>query len=220
MNIDYRSLFFENWQIKLVSLVLAVFLWFYVTSTGQTEIAMSVPLELRNVPQGMVVVGNVASKVEVRFQGQDRPLREIATSRRVAATIDLSQAREGENRIHITPDDIRRPSGVLVTHIAPYEITVRLERLVQKRVRLRPVLVGYPATGYRLAGTTVSPPWITIEGPASVVRTFSHLQTMPIDISGQTGDVTVEPRIDYRGKPVKVLEQGIRVTVDLKKERP
>ena len=35
-DIDYRSLFLENWGIKLFSLGLAITLWFYVTSKGRT----------------------------------------------------------------------------------------------------------------------------------------------------------------------------------------
>ncbi len=42
-----------------------------------------------------------------------------------------------------------------------------------------------------------------MEGPASVMDKLESLQTMPIDIQGATGDVTVEPKIDYQGMQVK-----------------
>jgi YbbR domain-containing protein len=217
---DLRRIFLENWPIKLASLLLAVSLWFYVTSKGKTEMSLTVPLELRNIPQGMAVVGDVPGAVEARFQGQERALRDIAAGKKVVGAIDLSLVKEGENIIRISPDDIRKPSGVTVTHIAPYEITVKLDRIVRRTIRLRPVLSGKPAAGYRLVSVSVSPPRLTLEGPLSSLGTLTALRTMPIDIKGMKEPVTVAPRIDYRGSPVKVVEPDVYITIGIQKERP
>ena len=220
MTMDLRRIFLENWPIKLASMVLAVSLWFYVTSKGKTEVSLTVPLELRNIPQEMAVVGDVPGTVEARFQGQERALREIATGKKVIGSIDLSLGREGENIIRISPDDIRKPSGVTVTHLSPYEITVKLDRIVRRTISLKPIVTGTPAAGYRLGNVSVSPPKITLEGPQASVGLLSALRTMPIDITGMNETVTVEPRIDFRGRPVKVIEQDIRIHITIRKERP
>jgi len=217
---DIRRLIAENWPTKLASLVLAVTLWFYVTSKGKTEVTLTVPLVLRNAPQGMAVVGDVPGKIEVRLQGQERALRDTSTTKQVFGSLDLTQAREGENRLRLSPDDIRKPAGVAVTYLAPAEVDVRLERVVQRSLRLQAVVQGRPAPGYRFRGAAVKPSRLTLEGPSSVVRAFLTLQTQPIDIEGANGPLTVEPRIDYQGKPVKILEQDISVTVIIEKERP
>lgn len=217
---DLRRIFLENWPIKLASLVLAVSLWFYVTSKGKTEMSLTVPIELRNIPQEMAVVGDVPGAVEARFQGQERALREIAAGKKMVGAVDLSLAKEGENIIRISPDDIRRPSGVLVTHLSPYEIIVKLDRIVRKTIRLKPVINGTPAAGYRIGNVSVSPPKITLEGPLGSIGALTTLQTMPIDITGMKEPVTVDPRIDYRGRPVKIIEQDIRIHIGIQKERP
>ena len=41
-----------------------------------------------------------------------------------------------------------------------------------------------------------------------------------VDIAGMKEPSTVEPRIDYRGKPVKIIEQDIHVQIGIQKERP
>ncbi len=217
---DLRRILLDNWPIKLASLLLAVTLWFYVTSKGKSELSLTVPLELRNVPQGMAVVGDVPAVIEVRLQGQERALRDISSFKKVLGTVDLSRTREGLNRIHLSPDDIRRPAGVAVTYLAPMEIEVRLEKLLQKTFRLKPVVQGRPAPGYRLVSVTVKPPRITLEGPAGVIQQFSALQTMPIDITDLKDQTTVTPRIDYQGRTVRVLEPEISVTVNIQKEHP
>ena len=215
-----RSIFLENWPIKLASLVLAVTLWFYVTSKGKTEVSLTAPLELRNIPQGMVVVGDVPGSLELRLQGQERALRDIAAGKKVVGTVDLGRGKQGENIIHLSPDDIRKPSGVLVTHLSPFEITVKLDRLDRKSLRLKPVLTGSPAPGYRVRSVSTTPPRVTLEGPAGVIGSFAVLRTLPVDVSGMRKSSTVEARIDFQGKPVKVLEQDIGVTITFQKEQP
>jgi YbbR domain-containing protein len=217
---DISRIFFENWPIKLASLILAVTLWFYVTSKGKTEMSITAPLELRNIPQGMVVVGDVPGSLELRLQGQERALRDIAAGKKVVGTVDLGRGKEGENIIHLSPDDIGKPSGVLVTHMNPFEIAVTLDRLDRKSIRLKPVLTGKPAPGYRVRDVSVNPLRVTLEGPAGVIGSFAVLQTLPIDVNGLRETTTVEPRIDFQGKPVKVLEEDIGVTITLQKERP
>jgi YbbR domain-containing protein len=196
MNI--RSIFLDNWGIKLVSLGLSLTLWFYVTSKGKTEMTITIPLELRNVPQDMVVVGDVTGSLEVRVQGQERVLRDISLGKKVVGILDLSMARIGENTVQISPDDIRRPTDVTITHISPSEISVKLEQLVRKTFRLRPVLHGAPASGHRLV---------------KITTVLDKLQTMPIDIQGAEETMTVEPKIDYQGQPVKLLENNISIRI-------
>jgi YbbR domain-containing protein len=216
---DYRKLLFDNWSIKLVSLGLSLTLWFYVTSKGKTEMTLTVPLELRNIPQGMTVVGDVPGSLEMRVQGQERVLRDISIGKKVIGILDLSMTKVGENTVRISPDDIRRPSGVTVTYMSLSETKVRLEPLVRKTLRLKPILHGAPATGYRLTGITVTPPKITVEGPENVISTLVILQTMPIDVQDTMESVTVEPKIDYQGQSVKILDKSIVVRVNIERVR-
>jgi YbbR domain-containing protein len=215
MNI--RTILLDNWGIKLVSLGLSLTLWFYVTSKGKTEMTLTVPLELRNIPQDMAVVGDVTGTLEVRFQGQERVLRDITTGKKVACIIDLSMTRVGENTVRISPDDIKRPAGVTVTHLSLSEVRVKLAPLVRKTFRLKPVLYGTPAAGYRLTRTTVTPPRVTVEGPENLMTVLGSLQTMPIDIQGAKETLTVEPKIDYQGQPMKLLEKNIAVRISIER---
>ncbi len=216
---DLRRVIFANWGIKLLSLALSLILWFYVTSKGKTEMTLTVPLELRNVPQNTAVVGDVVSSLEVRLQGQERALRDITIGKKVYGVLDLSSARLGENAVPVTPDDIRKPSDVSVTHMSLSGVKVVLEPLVRKTFRLSPVLRGAPAPGFRVARIGVSPPRITVEGPAGMMRSLTTLQTMPIDVQGAKESLTVEPKIDYQGRSVKILEKDIAVRITLERTR-
>ncbi len=212
-----RKLLVEHWSIKLLSLGLSLTLWFYVTSKGKTEMTLSVPLELRNIPQSLAIVGDVAGALDVRVQGQERVLRDITVGKKVFGVLDLSMTKAGENTVPISPDDIRRPSGVTVMHLSLSEVRVKLEPLMRRTVRLKPVLHGSPASGFRVAKVTVSPSKITVEGPSSIINTLDVLQTMPIDIQGAGDSMTVDPKIDYQGKSVKIIEKNIAVRIAMER---
>ena len=211
---NYQKFFIENWGLKLVSLMLALMLWVYVTSKGKAELTLTtVPIEFRNIPQDMVIVGEVAGTLEVRVQGQERDLRDITSGKKVTGILDLSRAIAGENLIRISPDDISRPARVAVTRISPFEVWVKLERLTRKSVRLKPRLRGAPADGYAFAGVSVKPQRITVEGPVDVLRELGSIETLPIDIEGSRENITIQPKIDYQGRPIKILEKDIMVKV-------
>jgi len=214
---NVRTMLFDNWGIKLVSLLLSLTLWFYVTSKGKTEMTLTVPLELRNIPQGMTVVGDVAGYLDVRVQGQERALRDISIGKKITAVLDLSLTRPGLNTVSLSPDDIRRPSGVAVTHLSLSEIRVKLEPLLRRTLRLRTLLHGNPAPGFRIIRTVVTPPRVTVEGPESVIAALTNLETMPIDVQGATETVTIEPKIDYQGQPVKLLDKNITVRITIER---
>lgn len=215
---NLRKLILENWSIKLLSLCLSLSLWFYVTSKGKTEITLTVPLELRNIPQNVAVVGDVTGSLEVRVQGQERALRDVASGKRVVGVLDLSLAKVGENIVRLSPDNILRPSGVAVAYLSPSEVKVKLEPLVRRAIRIEPVLRGTPAAGFRVKKISTSPSLITVEGPASMMNRLKDLQTLPIDIQGARADVTVEPKIDYKGMQVKIIEKNISVRVSLERK--
>jgi YbbR domain-containing protein len=214
---DVRKILLDNRSIKILSLGLSLALWFYVTSVGKTEVTLSVPVELRNIPPGMTVVGDVTGNLEVRIQGQERVIRDGTIIKKVVAVLDLSMSREGENMVRISPDDLKRPGGTIITHLSQTEVKVKLERIIRKTLRIEPVLRGMPAAGYRLISTTVTPQKIMIEGPASIMNMLHRLETMPIDIRRATESVTVEPKLDYQGKPVKAMGKNIIVRVHIKR---
>lgn len=217
---EIRTQLFDNWGIKLLALGLSLALWFYVTSKGKTEMTLTVPIELRNVPQNTAVIGDVPGSLEVRIQGQERVLRDISLGKKVVCVADLSLLKPGENTVRISPDDIRRPLDTTITYLSRTEFSVKLEPLVRKSFRLRPVLRGAPAPGYRVAKLSLRPMRITVEGPASVVQTLERLQTMPVDVRDARESMTVEPRVDYQGKQVAIIEKNITLQITIERTVP
>jgi YbbR domain-containing protein len=70
--------------------------------------------------------------------------------------------------------------------IAPNTVTatVAVER-VGRTVSIVPNIPGEPPEGYRVRDTSVSPPSVTIDGPAEVLSQLIVVSTTPIDLTGR-----------------------------------
>jgi hypothetical protein len=62
---------FENFGLKISAVLIAVFLWFFVTSRGQSEISLEAPIEFKDIPVDLGISSSSARPS--RFdQGQER----------------------------------------------------------------------------------------------------------------------------------------------------
>src|SRR5215475_3680822 len=101
----------HNWLTKLFALALATMLWIAISGQENSEIGMAIPLEYRNIPSRLEVVGDATNSVEVRLRGASALLREIS-SRDVSAILDLNGVRPGEKIVQLTYQNVKVPFGV------------------------------------------------------------------------------------------------------------
>jgi YbbR domain-containing protein len=207
-----KKLVFENFGLKVSAVLLAVCLWLFVTSRGLTEISLEVPVEFQNVPVTLGIVNESAKTVIITVKGQERLMRNLkATDIRVV--IDLSKAKRGEGIYPIERDDIRLPFAMTITNISPPTCKVRLEEVVSKKVRVRPVITGSPADGYYVKTVTVAPAMVTVKGMRPEMKKVNTLDTELLDITGATANVTQELNIMTTWANVKPEVSSVKVTV-------
>ena len=90
----FRNLLLRNLQLKVVSLTLAVLLWVALNGEPKSEIGLKVPLEFRNSPKGVEVLGET-NTVDIRLSASSSMVKRIDASE-VTASIDLSEWTPGE----------------------------------------------------------------------------------------------------------------------------
>lgn len=212
-----RSLILDNFIIKLFSLVFAAILWLHVVTRGTTEVDFVVPLELRDIPEDMVVAGDVPGVVDVRVQGQEAIVKRL-TVKDISAFISLKGAKAGEGFHNLTRDNISLPGNMTVSSITPSEIRVRLEKLMQKTLPVKPVIQGKPAAGYILKSVEVLPNSVRARGPASALRRISGIDTEKVDIDGASGGIEKRVKLDVP-ENVKLDDDSVIVVVTTAKPK-
>jgi len=176
----------DNLAIKLFALLFAIVLWVHASTRGQSEVNFVIPLELRNIPSELAVIGDVPGFVDVRVRGEDSKLR-VLSSDDVKVGLDLSDAEEGEVRYTITDNNIAVPTGLDVVKISPVAVRLVFDTKVKKQLVVKPILIGEPASGYEVVEVSVIPHEVGATGPKSELKGMESVSTEPISIQGLKG---------------------------------
>jgi YbbR domain-containing protein len=121
----------KNPTLKIISLILAVILWFFVKGKSGGEMALVVPLEFFHTPEGLMVTQVTADAITVRISGSLAQL-EPSVLTKARARIDLARARLGVNTFDLLPDNFTFPPGLKITQISPSSVKVELDRIIDK----------------------------------------------------------------------------------------
>jgi len=207
-----KRLVMGNIGVKIAAVILAVILWFFVTSRGQSEISMEAPVELRNVPNGFESVKQSIKSVSVNIKGQERLFKNLRPSD-IRVYVDLSKGKKGKGIYYIDKDSVTVPATMTVTNISPSSVLVVLEQAVVKTVPVKPVIIGTPKRGFAVSSVEVVPKDVTIKGIRSAVSRINILRTEPVDIADLEETSVQDVRLDTTGRNIRIEVQEVSVKV-------
>lgn len=217
MNRIFKNILTENLTIKIISIALALFLWFFVTFKGQTETSLDIPLEFKNTPSDMEVFKQSAKKISVSISARERILKEISQND-IRVVVDISNVKLGENSIPITKSSIKLPRGIEILRIDPSTVKLLVDKKEQKTIPVRPVITGKPEKGFIISAVEVNPPLIKIEGAQKELDRIRLIKTEPIDIEGISESITVQAKIDPEGKIFRIDKDIVYVKVKVRRK--
>lgn len=210
------SLAGSNFGLKALALIIAVGLW--VAGHRDTERAIEVPLEFRNIPPDLMVMDNRVDYVVLRVMG---PRTSVSTldADNLKLSLDLDGAKSGLLSYPLAPDDFNVPRGITVARITPPVIHLRLEPVAKRTLPVSVRLSGKPQSGYRIAQITVRPENVAVQGPAEEVRRLNAIETVPVDIEEGRGAIKRRVRLSNDGKPLSIAPDQVEVLVTIEEEQ-
>lgn len=171
--------FFRNdWQLKVVSLLLAIVVWFAIceyvdpeTETWISDIMISVDYE-DSVPQkeGLGIMTAITETVSVQVSGS-RDTVALMNPKKIKASLDMSKVtRSGEYDLPVKIDlgnqNLKLVQQTLDT------VRVRFDKNVVSSVKVNVEVVGAVAEGFILETPTMLNNFVTVTGPQAVVDTI------------------------------------------------
>lgn len=194
----------------LLAIALASALWFVIQNdenpdrTSVTD--FRVPVELVNVPAGLVQVGESPSvQLRVRVPTDAWPRLRAEMFR---ATADASEATGGGNEVPVAVE--RLDSAIRAAEPVPARALVLMEEIREASVPVKVNIVGSVPFGYSYQPPRPAPDRVTVAGPASRIQRVESVIT-EIRLDGITVSVNASyaPRpVDSRGAEVS----GVRIT--------
>jgi YbbR domain-containing protein len=208
-----KGFFTKNVPLKLISIFLAIILWYFVISEKSGETTISIPLDFRNIPTSLIIIKNPEESINIRISGPVTLLRALSP-REVKAVIDLADARPGLAEFAIQPEDITLPRGLRVTMISPASIGLRFEKLVKRSFPVEVLLVGKPFEGFKLTAASVDPPVVEIVGAQTELTRLKNIPTQEIDISGLKGDSVRKAPLNLEGLHIRsITREEVNVSI-------
>ncbi len=217
-----RGLVTRNWGLKLVSLVLALALWLVLVPSDKVlaEKTLTVPLEMRDIPENMEVTERSVSTVDVTVRAPSRLINEITPST-VSARLGLEKATIYQLEYPLNRAIISLPDEADVIEVRPNKVQIKLEWTREAALDVHPSLRGKVAPGFRIAKIEVDPKEVSVRGPESKVRPKDTVTTGPVDVTDldRTKDFEVDlilPRAELRLVSAQT-SAVVRVTVEPEK---
>ncbi len=183
----------KNRWLKLLSLLLAVIAWVYVSrKTCKTDQAERVPL-VCTVPGDKFILSSTSDEVRLSLRGPTPAMNrlnkeDLAAEINVLEKLDdkLPDTSEAPQPITllIEPSDIRNLApNIVVTDIRPSRVTIQLDQMGQKRLTVEQKLTGEVKSGLRIHKAYPVPKQVIGRGPKSILAQIDTIETLPVPIS-------------------------------------
>lgn len=206
---------FRNAGLKAMALLIAAGLWLVVAGEHVVERSMRVPLEFKNIPAGLEIVGDPPATVDVRVRGASGLLSKLQPGE-VVVSLDLQGGRKGMRLFHIQPDDVEGPYGISVAQVQPPTLSLDLQPTASRSVPVTPALEGDPAPGFVVHSVRSDPEKVEIVGPEEYVQQVDEATTEPVNIDGARASVTDTVNIGVTRTTVRLRNpRAARVVVEI-----
>ena len=171
----------HNMPAKIISLVVAVGLWFAVMREQNPvmEAAYTVPVSVQNM-SSQYIVENLPQEVTVTLRG---PRNSILALNRdtLKAYVNLAGAQPGESSVNIL---FSSPSGMSVQSIDPDRADVIVDEYAVREMPVEVHITGIPKKGYSVKGTDAVPKVVSVSGPKRTVEDVHHA-VVSVNVEGR-----------------------------------
>jgi len=177
----------KNSKLKDVMLVVncilfSVVLWFFVVMVENpeevSEISGIVPRfenEMHLTDNGLVITSSSSSTMSVKIKGKRSDVYKV-TKDDISIVCDLSTIQTSGT--HVLGCAITGPSDITILSHSPESIEVTVENYISKQLEVHFLWNGNVAEGYIANEVVLSPKYIEVSGPESVVSAIDYAQVI------------------------------------------
>jgi YbbR domain-containing protein len=206
-----------NFGYKVISLALAIGLWWAISHDPVAEVSVTVPIEFHNIPANLDISSVDISEVQVRIRGPERLIHQMRPQD-VHMEVDLNGVKPGERTFDMTARQVRHPHDLEVQQVVPSQVRLNFDSILTREVEVRPRVLGTFAPGFHIEKVLTEPARISISGPKQRVEAVEAATTDPVDASGSITASTFVTNAFVSDPLVQIVRPApVRVTVIMQK---
>lgn len=218
-----NKLFNKDITIKIVSVLLAIIFWLYVSNNDNpftTKVFYNIPINIENQnylsENGFIVKNESRYSVDVTIRGRKEVVDKIRTDD-FETTLDYSQIRSINDKKLIITEPVCKQKGITIISYSPSTFDIQLERNKSNTfaVELKSNVTMKP--GYVLLKSALSSETMTITGEESMIDSVGSIKAnLEIkDLDRDTTKVVQCTVYNKEGKEISSLSNNLKATVTL-----
>lgn len=208
----------RNWELKVLAVILAVVVWFFVVNANRSRFGVPAPVEYVGLEPGMVLLGAPREALDVQVEAARWAAARL-TPADVRVRVDLSRAREGDNTLQLSAADVQTPPGVNVLRLSPSTIRVTVAAAATRALRVVPQLRGSPPPGVQVSRVAVEPPTVQVKGPRATIEERAMVETAPVDVTDLHHNITRTVGLLLPDSVYPTTHRTVQVTIEVRRER-
>ncbi len=187
----FIGFFVVDWQKKLISLIAAAILWYWVNFPEYEELTFSSPINYKNLPKDYEIIEIYDTIVHVKVRGLKEKIKNLDFDKMVHFIVDLEKAAPGVN-YYMLEIQLSEPQPDIIFTPLQDRVKLKIDRISSKIVFIQPITTGNPGDGYILDDILLPADrrMVTITGPVSILTQYNYIETIPLSIEGATNDIT------------------------------
>lgn len=210
----------NNLGLKVASLVLAFIVWMAVVNISNPVIddSQTVAVEVRNeevlkaANLTYEIIGKDVATVSYQVRTRDRSLIKASDFHAYIDLKDYNVTGAVPITVEINKEKENLIKGSDIT-AKPMVLRVMTEELQRKRFELQVTAKGTPEDGYALGTISLTPDYVTVEGPESQIGQISRMG-VEIDVENANTDISVSTVPIFYDANGNALDLGDKVTAN------
>ncbi len=197
----------------------SVLLWVFVSFSGEFSITLNLPVEVVEVPENCSISSISTQDISIGLKGQGWQLAQHTLGRDpkffVPCPTELGN-REISSR-NVLAANSWLSSTLQLAEIIPEKINIQVEKTINKRVEVLPILALSYKPGYDLVSPIViEPESVTVSGPASIIDDILIVNTEKLAITNIEEELSVKLKINQQ-KFIKTDFEECKVSFKVQK---
>ena len=221
------KLFDSPWALRIIAIVLALALFFYVNletdtdraanDSSDVDVLYNVPLEVYYDDETLLVTG-LPETVDVTISGSSQLITQTKITQDYKVFVDLNSLLIGEHHVPIQAEGF---SDKLDVSIEPRSVSIVIEERVAKEFKVEPEMSKrLLAEDYVLKDMTASPSTVTVTGAKSVIESISFVKATVVGEQGLKAPFEQEANVKVLNAELSRLDvavepEKVNVKVDI-----
>ncbi|MBI1870613.1 MAG: hypothetical protein HYS07_05385 [Chlamydiae bacterium] len=219
----FRDWIIRDFAIKIWSIILSIIVWVMVQGEITTKrVFHDISYHLEVAPS-MVVVKRGIQRIRMVLAGPQDVMRDTMEDS-IQVMHDLKGIKTpGVVQFTLSDEDFTIPGHTQILEIFPNQLSITLDRLVEKELKVKANFIGKPEKGFYLKDFVVSPAIVRVEGPKARLESLSEIETQPILLTGRSRSfaqtISLKPILNSEDRRSDVQPVDIYVKIDQEMSR-